>query len=37
MRGETREATFDEVKELRKENTALKESLADLVIRYDIV
>jgi transposase len=34
---ETREATSDEVKELRKENTALKESLADLVIRYDIV
>ena len=34
---EAREATSDEVKELRKENTALKESLADLVIRYDIV
>lgn len=34
---ETREATSDEVKELRKENRALKESLADLVIRYDIV
>lgn len=34
---ETRETTSDEVKELRKENTALKESLADLVIRYDIV
>lgn len=34
---ETREATSDEVKELRKENAALKESLADLVIRYDIV
>lgn len=34
---EPREATSDEVKELRKENAALKESLADLVIRYDIV
>lgn len=34
---ETREATSDEVNELHKENTALKESLADLVIRYDIV
>lgn len=34
---EVREATSDEVKELRKENRALKESLADLVIRYDIV
>ena len=34
---ETREATSDEVKELRKENAALKESLADLVVRYDIV
>lgn len=34
---ETREATSDEVKELRKENTALKESLADLAMRYDIV
>lgn len=34
---ETREAPSDEVKELRKENAALKESLADLVIRYDIV
>ena len=32
-----REATSDEVKELRKENSLLKESLADLVIRYDIV
>ncbi len=34
---EQREATSDEVKELRKENSLLKESLADLVIRYDIV
>ena len=34
---ETREATSDEVKDLRRENAALKESLADLVIRYDIV
>lgn len=34
---ELREATSDEVKDLRKENTRLKESLADLVIRYDIV
>ena len=34
---ELREATSDEVKELRKENSMLKESLADLVIRYDIV
>lgn len=34
---ETREATSDEVKELRRENRTLKESLADLVIRYDIV
>ena len=34
---ETGEATSEEVKELRKENAVLKESLADLVIRYDIV
>lgn len=34
---EQREATSDEVKEIRKENKLLKESLADLVIRYDIV
>lgn len=34
---EQREATSDEVKELREENSLLKESLADLVIRYDIV
>jgi transposase len=33
----TREATSDEVAELRKENQRLKETLADLVIRYDIV
>ena len=34
---ELREATSDEVKEIRKENSLLKESLADLVIRYGIV
>ena len=34
---ELREATSDEVKELRQENSMLKESLADLGIRYDIV
>ena len=33
----TREATSDEVADLRKENQLLKESLADLVLRYDIV
>lgn len=33
----TREATSDEVAELRRENQRLKETLADLVIRYDIV
>ena len=33
----TREATSDEVAELRKENQRLKEIVADLVIRYDIV
>ena len=33
----TREATSDEVPDLRKENQQLKEALADLVIRYDIV
>ena len=33
----TREATSDEVSDLRKENQLLKETLADLVIRYDIV
>ena len=34
---EARQATASEVEELRKENKKLKESLADLVIRYDIV
>ncbi len=33
----TREATSDEVSELRKENQRLKELVADLVLRYDIV
>lgn len=33
----TREATSDEVTELKKENTRLKEIVADLVVRYDIV
>jgi transposase len=33
----TREATSDEVTELRKENQKLKETVADLVLRYDIV
>ncbi len=33
----TREATSDEVTELRKENLRLKEIVADLVLRYDIV
>jgi transposase len=33
----TREATSDEVTELRRENQRLKEVVADLVIRYDIV
>jgi transposase len=33
----TREATSDEVTELRKENQKLKEAVADLVLRYDIV
>ena len=33
----TREATSDEVTDLRKENQLLNEALADLVIRYDIV
>lgn len=33
----TREATSDEVSELRKENAKLKEMVADLVLRYDIV
>jgi transposase len=33
----TREATSDEVAELRKENGKLKEMVADLMLRYDIV
>ena len=33
----TREATSDEVADLRKENQRLKEIVADLVLRYDIV
>ena len=33
----TREATSDEVSMLRMENQRLKETVADLVIRYDIV
>lgn len=33
----TREATSDEVAQLREENRRLKESVADLVIRYDII
>jgi transposase len=33
----TREATSDEVAELRRENQKLKEAVADLVLRYDIV
>ncbi len=33
----TRDATSDEVAELRRENQKLKETVADLVIRYDIV
>lgn len=33
----TREATNDEVAELRKENQQLKEIVTDLVLRYDIV
>ena len=32
-----REATSDGVKELRHENIRLKEALADLVVRYDVV
>ena len=32
-----REATSDEVKELRQENIRLKEALVDLVVRYDVV
>lgn len=33
----TREATSDEVADLRKENGKLKEMVADLMLRYDIV
>ena len=33
----TRQATTDEVIELRKENQRLKEMVADLMLRYDIV
>ena len=33
----TREATSDEVTELRRENQKLKEIVADLMLRYDIV
>jgi len=33
----SREATSDDVLELRKENQRLKEIVADLVVRYDIV
>ena len=32
-----REVTSDDVKELRNENLRLKEALADLVVRYDVV
>lgn len=38
LSGDTvREATSDEVTDLRKENLRLKETVADLVLRYDIV
>lgn len=33
----TREATSDEVTDLRKENQRLKEMVADLMLRYDIL
>ena len=33
----TREATSEEVADLRKENARLKEMVADLMLRYDIV
>jgi transposase len=33
----TRQATSDEVSDLRKENLRLKEMVADLMLRYDIV
>ena len=32
---DTREATSDEVADLRKENARLKEMVADLMLRYD--
>ena len=35
--GTIREATSDEVKELRQENSRLKEALTDLVVKYDVV
>ena len=38
LHGDTeRQATSDEVTELRKENQRLKEMVADLMLRYDIV
>ena len=38
LHGDTeRQATGDEVTELRKENQRLKEMVADLMLRYDIV
>ena len=38
LHGDTeRQATGDEVAELRKENQRLKEMVADLMLRYDIV
>jgi transposase len=38
LSGDTvREATSDEVVELKKENQRLKVMIADLVLRYDIV
>ena len=33
----TREATSDEVADLRKESLRLKEIVADLMLRYDII
>ncbi len=35
--GVTREAASDQAAELKKENVRLKEMVADLVLRYDIV
>jgi transposase len=38
LHGDTdRQATSDEVTELRKENLRLKEMVADLMLKYDIV